>query len=206
MGSVLLMPLSVRTIPKANLEVLRKEHLSRFVNRTEKAMKRAEETDNFTHDTEDDLPELIDFYDACEILYLDNEYEINNIHKDLRNYIELNNKYGEFIKPDQRYIEGMLLVFMREFDSGLDGMIANEFQDMNLIIKRLNHDQPVKNWYQLYDFYQMLHMDSLASIVASKMSDMGDEFAKTVLENEKYKMSFTELAEISKKETDSKEK
>lgn len=194
MGKILLMPLGKRTIPEYNLQMLRAEQLSRFAAKVEKSMIRAIETENFTKLSEEDSDELIEFYDACAEIYGDHRQEISQLHKNRKEYAELNAKYGMFISPEQRYIDSVLFVLMREFDSEMDNLMIDEFEDVNFIIKQINAGKLSDEWYILYDFYLMLHMDNLAQIVAQKMADLGDEYAKHIVERDGW--MFSDVADM----------
>ncbi len=213
MGEILLMPLGKKTVPEFNLQMLRAEQLSRFAAKVERSMIRAVETENFTKLAEEDSDELIDFYYACAEIYESHRFEISQLHKNRKEYTELNKKYGMFISPEQRYIDSALFVLMREFDSEMDNLISDEFEDVNFIIKQINAGKFSDEWYILYDFYQMLHMDNLAQIVAQKMADLGDEYAKSIIERDGWMFSdisdmiesYTPKNNVTNKKDNSKE-
>lgn len=197
MDNILLMPLSTKTVPKWKLEMLRAEQLSRFAGKVERAILRATETDNFTKRLCDsDTDEFIRFFDACAEVYNDHSFEIENLHKNRAEYQKLNSIYGKYILPEQRYIDNVLLVIMREFDSTMPELIADQFEDANEIIKNINRGKFDQEWYILYDLYQMMKMDNLASVVSHKMAELGDTFAQNIISNEGQTYSFDELNDM----------
>lgn len=215
MGEILLMPLKKKSIPEHNLQMLRAEQLSRFAGKVELAILRATETENFTKRlSESDTDELIEFFDAVVMVYGDHTYEIENLHKNRKEYQKLNSIYGRFILPEQRYIDNVLLITLREFDSELDNLMFDQFENANLIIKKINAGEYSSEWHSLYDFYQMLHMDNLAEIVARKMANLGDEYAKNIVEREGWTFSdlfdmiesYTQKSNVTDKKDNLKEK
>lgn len=195
MGKILLMPLNKKTVSPKTLEILRAEQLHEFAEQVDHVFYRARETEDFTKNLlESDNNESICFYDVCLQILSFNQKELDYLQRNRYKYQELASKYKNYVSKEPNSVSVSKLVLLDYFDSDLPRLISEQFEDMNYIIKNINKGKVDASWYNLYEYYRMLHYDGLAKIVVDKMAELGDEYAQ-ILQHSSV-MSFDDLSDM----------